>query len=237
MSQAKKMILVDPETLERLHQQSSSSVKNKMNGLDQEMDKIINDRHLTDSEKWTHYNQILQRFLHFNHEIRQPLHIPIVSAESVPSNRSEISSQSLPKVDHIKYQTLQALPKLKRNVGELLYDTLTKSDKVTWDEQGRVTVNGRELVGSSITDLISDVVRDRKTSNPEGWTAFSEVLYEMNIPQEYIQNSRRREFIALRRQGKSTPPRGIPHSLGQRKREIRVYPGAVRKPSWEKYKF
>lgn len=180
---------------------------------------------------------LLQRFLHFSNEVGQPITLPIVkqsnnSESTIRKNDVEIPPPRSIDFEDLKRQTVQALPKLKRNVGELLYDTLLKSNNVSWDQTGRVSVNGRELIGSSITDLISDVVRDRKTSNPQGWTIFAEALGDLNIPHEYIQNTRRRAFIAARQRQPSTPQSKTLRQ--QRKKQDQLF-GSPTWKKWEKY--
>jgi hypothetical protein len=105
----------------------------------------------------------------------------------------------------MKRQTVQANPKQKQHIAGTLYDTLRHSNLISWDSKGRVSIKGAEIPGSSITDLISDVVRDRKSTNPEGWSPFSDILAELNVPQEYIANTRRREFIMQKQRLQSTP--------------------------------
>ena len=44
-------------------------------------------------------------------------------------------------------------------------------------------------------DLVNDVLRNRKTSSPRGWEYFARGLAHMNIPNELIQNAKRRRVI------------------------------------------
>nr|CAD7256011.1 unnamed protein product [Timema shepardi] len=68
MEHTKKMILVSPETLHRYeqhHQQVASATNLVVSELDKEMEKILTSK-LDDKSKWTLYQQVLQRYLHFN---------------------------------------------------------------------------------------------------------------------------------------------------------------------------
>ena len=77
MEHVKKMVVVPQELIDRLNsnnvmtqprQQSSAG------GLDTEMHRILNDKHLDDVEKWKQYQQVLRRFLHLTSQQRGPNH-------------------------------------------------------------------------------------------------------------------------------------------------------------------
>ena len=46
-----------------------------------------------------------------------------------------------------------------------------------------------------IIDLVNDVIRHRKGSEPTGWQAFAEGLRDMNIPQDVIGNRERWDWM------------------------------------------
>ena len=59
---------------------------------------------------------------------------------------------------------------------------------MSWDEDGTVKLYGKPIQGSNIIDLVNDVVRQRKGSEPTGWQLFAEGLRKLNIPQDVIGN-------------------------------------------------
>jgi hypothetical protein len=185
MKSAKKMLLIDPDTLGRIQQRAENPVNNTISSLDQEMDRILKLKHITDDEKWLQYKQVLSRFLHFTSGLRTPVTIPIVH-EQLNNEQKEknVTKEKDQDKDFIKIQTLKSIPKMSKNIAELLYDSLNKADIIKWDEFGSVSVRGENIPGSSIIDLISDVVRNRGNSSPAGWEFFAKVLAELNIPQE-----------------------------------------------------
>lgn len=241
MNHAKKMLLIDPDTLGRIQQRAENPVNNTISSLDQEMERILTLKHLTDDEKWLKYKQVLARFLHFTNESRNPIAIPIVSVNSNVKENKDIQNELTGKQniseeeeeaqvkDFIKIQTLKSVPKKSQNITELLYDTLNNSDIIKWNVLGSVSVHGEKLFGSSIIDLISDVVRNRRDSSPPGWETFAGVLAELNIPQEYILNVKRREFIQQLHSKASTPITPKIHSAKKNKTN-RYHP-------WERFKF
>lgn len=76
MENVKKMLLVEPDFIERL-KRSENSVENSSSRLDGDMEKILKSK-VNDREKWALYSQVLQRFLHIAESNRKPIKIPIV---------------------------------------------------------------------------------------------------------------------------------------------------------------
>lgn len=76
MENTKKMLLVEPDFIERL-KRNDSVPENVSSRLDGEMQKILKSK-INDREKWALYSQALQRFLHFVESDRKPFKIPIV---------------------------------------------------------------------------------------------------------------------------------------------------------------
>lgn len=210
MEKAKKMFLIDPESISRLQQSFTRSLNSNtltLSNLDQEMNLILNSPTLPDREKWTKYNQVLQRYLHFVDESRKPVAMNITEREVPSSSEPELpdkTAEDVKAIDFMREQTLAAIPKVYRNNAALLYDKLSFADSVKWDRLGTVSINGRKITGSSITDLIADSVRNRRVSNPEGWMDFATVLTDLNVPLELIGNTRRKEFIRIKHHQPST---------------------------------
>jgi hypothetical protein len=196
MDHAKRMMVVSPEEFARFQEGARVST-GKLDPLDDEMTRIMNAKGVSDSEKWGLYKQVLQRFLHFANESRRPLKLftSTVSDSGNEVNGDDVASGSM--VDVIKEQTLAPIPKTYIAKARLLYDRLKSSDDsvISWDDRGTVSVHGVMLNGSSITDLVADTVRDRKSTNPAGVAEFSRVLTELNIPKEFIGDARRKAFI------------------------------------------
>ena len=67
---------------------------------------------------------------------------------------------------------------------------------ITWDDKGAVSVEGKPLQGSSITDLVNDVVRNRKGFSPTGRNDFTQVLAKLNTPEDFIRNDDRRKLLS-----------------------------------------
>ena len=73
---------------------------------------------------------------------------------------------------------------------------------VDWNDRGELLHEGVAIPGSNITDLVHDVVRNRKTFEPVGWQQLTNQLRGSNIPMELVGNAARRQHI---QRGKITP--------------------------------
>ena len=55
--------------------------------------------------------------------------------------------------------------------------------------------NGKLIQGSNIVDLIYDVLKGRKSSQPIGWQHFLRVLVDSNVPETLLSNVDRRTLF------------------------------------------
>ena len=66
---------------------------------------------------------------------------------------------------------------------------------MSWENDCTVKLYGKSIPGSYIMDLVNDVIKHRKGSEPASWQAFAEGLRDMNIPQDVIGNRERWDWI------------------------------------------
>ena len=96
---------------------------------------------------------------------------------------------------------VKSLPQTLRKKGVLLLRRM-KNSNVSWDNLGRVTVNGRHMKDSNILDITHQLLRKRKNIEPA--PSLREVYDELktnNVPSELIPNPplRRPQLVAARR--------------------------------------
>lgn len=178
MEHAKKMMIVSPELFQRLTATSvTEDVHEKILGeLDNDMQNVLKSE-LDDREKWTEYYQVLQRYLQFSNQIRKPIDIEGPILNKLPLADTEI---------------LDTIPKIYKRNAQCLVNILKRSENIEWDNKGIVSIKGETMPSSNIIDLINDVVRSRKTTNPVGSKPFVALLNDLNVPNELI-NSRRKD--------------------------------------------
>lgn len=218
MENAKKMILIEPEAIERLKKDNANTTVNNLSQLDEEMSKVLKTK-LDDREKWSLYQQTLQRYLYFIAKDRKPIEIPLVNfGESGNYIKEDVTTKKTADIKeepmktherpineniphksndyYTKSQLLQLIPKTYKIKGELLIDILLKNkNKINWNDDGTIFIDNKKVYKSNIVDLINDVVRPLKNSSPHGWVEFSQVLKDLKVPLSYIGNPKRATFI------------------------------------------
>lgn len=176
---AKKMILVPHDFMSKLGQQQRLEPSGD---LDSEMKRMLDNSQLDDRDRWTQYQQMLQRYLRLKEQERQPLKV------AVEESRDGVLST-------LSKEVVDSVPVAYRRKAKLLLQRLEDSDDIKWDSRGEVTIRGEKITDSNITDLVGDVVRARKNTNPVGWQMFADLLKVMNMPHEFIGNTRRIAYM------------------------------------------
>ena len=178
---AKIMNLVDPRQMERY--EPVNPLHRTMGHLDQEMESILHRSDLNDREKVQKYNQILQRFLEYSGKEREPTSTP-----PPPSNPL------------LEQQAIDLAPKALKKKAIALMQRIKDHPEMGWTETGEFVYRGRTIPRSNIIDLIGDMLRARRSVEPEGWREFARIMGETNIPRELVGHERRWRYM----QGDST---------------------------------
>lgn len=218
MENAKKMIIVSQEALQRVNQQQGNQTtrhNDTVSELDREMLRLLNDKTLSDTEKWNQYQQVLQRYLHFASQNRKPLNLPVLdlneSGQSISINA--ISDESIVETFTKTY---------KQDVRNFLKAIENKTDLIKWDKSGSVYIRGTQVPNSNIIDLIHDVIRARKSTKPPGWEQLLHVLKEINIPNEFVTNPVSRQYLTQLKAGDSITSSGGTNSFFETSQEFNL---------------
>ena len=67
--------------------------------------------------------------------------------------------------------------------------------QLSWTDRGELLHDGTPVPGSNMVDLVNDVLRKRRKSDPVGWQAFAQQLKRINLPMELVGNVERRRYI------------------------------------------
>lgn len=178
MEHCKKLVLIPHESVARLQEKTVSRTSTDvMNDLDKEMHRILKQK-AEDSEKWKLYEQALQKYLYFVNERKKP--VALFVPEAVVS-KTDIT---------LKEKLLSITPPKFREPASFLFDHLCSPEAkklIRWDISGKTSVDGQTL--PNIVDLISDVVRTRKTPQVDEWETFASVLKALDTPLTIIGNT------------------------------------------------
>lgn len=222
MENTKKMILVEPDFIEKL-KHSEKAPLNSLTRLDEEMQKILASK-TEDREKWALYSQALQRFLHLTETDRKPFKLPIIIdgmnnlhedyEKSMVKKEGNEDNTTLPNqsrfegdaastslnhtypVQFTPSHIIKLIPKTYMKKGQSLLDFVLKNKhKIWWKEGGEIVVDNQVIPESNITDLISDTLRPLKRAKPIGWKQFASILKDIGVPASCIGNPTNLEYI------------------------------------------
>lgn len=152
--------------------------------LDTELSNILRSTKFhDDADKWKQYLQVLQRYLFL---------VGMKHSSFNDTNVAETASASLQNQSMNDDVIVKSVPLLyKRKADSLvsyLRNTSEIANRVRWDQQGRMILDGVLKPDYNIIDLINDSVRFRKTFRAKGREEFINILRASAIPREFIGN-------------------------------------------------
>ena len=217
MEHAKKMILIEPRVLESMQQQQQQQQETRqdydttsrdLKETDQSMQAILeSDGHVQD--KANAYQQALWGFLNrFDQYKDRPLGRVQLTRDSIPERitttkkeqageEAEVeSAKSSSPLSWIEQDVVESVPKSLKTKAERLLQRIKLDPEVKWNNLGELEFQGQLIRNSNLTDLVNDVLRQRKnSSDPLGWETFADVLHRLNVPQELIGNPIRWSYM------------------------------------------
>ena len=178
------MILVDPTHMLLNTSPVPDPLSDSVLSLDDEIKRILESSSITDHDKASAYERVLQKYLHKVGQVnaretyRQP---PGTIDKPTPLNEDK----NIP----MEKRLINMLPKTMQQKGRALLDHLKEATDLKWNERGELVHQGEIIRDSNISDLMNETVRARKDSiKPKGWDLFAQVLKESNVPLELIGN-------------------------------------------------
>ena len=105
---------------------------------------------------------------------------------------------------------VRGIPKsMKTRAEALLAHLKERGDVITWDDMGKVLLDGVLIPKSNISDLVSDATRSRKHFNPIGVREFYNVLNIINVPKDLVRNERRWDETEKKNVDEKTTPKNV----------------------------
>ena len=109
---------------------------------------------LSEAEKSQLYGQTLHKFK---------------TAHQKALKETSLFSPSDPSSSKMNQLVIDSVPSTMKRKAQLLVSLLKNNPNVTWEDDGTVKLYGKSIPGSNIIDLVNDVIRHRKGSEPTGW--------------------------------------------------------------------
>ena len=209
------MALVDPRLLETLRTPTQTPGDTTLRDLDAEMTSILDKSDVNVSEKVRLYNQALLRY---NDMVKDRAAKPtpvVVVKENEPIVATDVMAD-----------VVTTLPKTLQEKGSQLVSRL-KTTK--WNDRGELMHEGVAIPGSNIVDLVHDLLRKRKMSDPIGWQQFASQMHAASIPIELVGNVARRQHIQKRTRIPTPTPKPKKKKKKKRSRPLQL------PVDWESY--
>jgi hypothetical protein len=194
MKSAKRMILIPEDMLNRFEQKQkleTPPIVSSMIQKDTEMSRVLHRDDLNDDVKEKLYHANLERYL--NLKSQKDNITPTVRL--APDSEIEDKDPVSPEEEEAQLSDtviIESIPKTNRSRAVALLGRLkTRPNVISWDQAGRVSLEGKSVPLSNITDLISDAVKGRKNFNPAGSRQFFRALARIHMPRELVRNENR----------------------------------------------
>jgi hypothetical protein len=191
---AKKMALIPIEMLGRLKGPNLTPLTNPnrdqvIKKMD-EVSSILQDETLPESIKASRINEKVKNYSVFADKLLTPSKSIV---HETTDNQEEL---------------FNSLPNTFRPPAMVLMEELKKHPQaIKWSPNGEVSVQGTQLRGSNIVDLIGHVLRSRKTTQvPVHGDAFLKVLADLNFPEELVKNKYQLSKFRSYKQGEEGVP-------------------------------
>jgi hypothetical protein len=178
---------------------TSSSSGGSVPAIARPESEILNDKKLGDDQKWKIISEQLHRMLQMTSEQRKrPLRVQIQTDEdagnsapaAVSVKNSEKSASRLPNF-------IAKIPKNLWQKAANVIHRLKESADIDWDSRGKVYIDGDEIDGSHIADLVKFTLRTARTvgNPPDGWDAFCTFLVQVGIEPSLISNTQLKQLL------------------------------------------
>ena len=196
------MVVVPQDLLDSLRynqQQKMGVVGEQLITLDGEMKHILA-ADLPDAEKAQKYFQTLQKYM---------------TTKEIATSPKEVKKETLPPADSLS--PIDDVPVKQKKKAEQIFNWIKRvaDDTITWNKRGEV----EGIPGSNIADLVTELTKVRSTTLPTGFSEFTELVKDANIPQTLVANKEHWDtyFNPVRaddiyEERRSTPYPAIPHT-------------------------
>ena len=159
--------------------------RQNLRDLDSEMTSILDNTGIDVSEKVRLYNQALLRYDDLaKMSATKPTPVVVVKEKETPATTD------------IMGEVMTTLPKALQEKGRQLVSRLKTTQ---WNDRGELLHEVMVVPGSKVVDIVHDLLRKRKTSDPIGWLQFGSQMRAANIPMELVGNVVRRRHIQQRK--------------------------------------
>ena len=155
-----------------------------------------------DGTKATMYAQQLQRVNQLKNQVFRPEPSPVQMITHTEQTMTSKSDSVTPyqQISATDKRIIDSVPKMMQNRAKLLIQKLKDQlDCISWNDNGKIVLEGSIVPNSNIVDLVNDVKRKRKGFNPEHSNTFAKALAKIIESEDYVRNPDRIDSIRWHR--------------------------------------
>lgn len=165
-------------SIESLLIPKSSAPMHYLRSLDEQIKHILNDKKLASDVKYHLYSQVLNKWNDVQENMRKPTKIAVNKNESKP-----------------EYELYDNIPKTALKKAKKLMNFINNLANVSITPDGSLSIDGREVINSNISTILSHFVLNTKASAPIGAKQLAQELKFNNVPIEIIGNKNRHTWF------------------------------------------
>ena len=135
--------------------------------LQRDLSSVVVNEDLSEAEKSQLYGQTLYKFKTAHEKALKEQSPKLLPSLAMTSSHSKINNL-----------VVDSVPETFKRKAQLLLSIFPNNPNMSRAEDGTVKLYGKPIQGSDIIDLVNDVVRQMKGSEPAGWQPFAEELRE-----------------------------------------------------------
>lgn len=177
------------QLLQERRKNSIQTPGNNLSRLDTELSGILRSKNYsTDRAKWNEFLPVLQKYLFFKQNKNKP---SILSKDNEGDDNSEDNDDGNNK-DLMSSKIISKVPQTYKKPARKLLEHLSKQtdNRISWNNDGNVTIDGDLIGNSNITDFINVAMRKRRHDDSiVGLETFSKFLQSIQIPPGLVKNS------------------------------------------------
>ena len=194
-------MIISEEEYERLKKRPkiSNPIKREFFESEKQMKDVLNESEIPNDEKIRLFTENLNHMKKQYDELIKPKQVRLATnQEKDPEEPIAKEEESLVNKPSLENSLIKSLAKSNQVTAELILNHLKNFPKIIkWNEFGELIYKDETIRESNLTDLISNVLSQKKSTAPPllHETIFLKALSETNAPETWIKNKSKKKIL------------------------------------------
>ena len=194
-------MIISEEEYERLKKRPkiSNPIKREFFESEKQMKDVLNESEIPNDKKIRLFTENLNHMKKQYDELIKPKQVRVATNQQKdPEESFTREEESLVSKISLENSLIKSLPKSNQVTAELILNHLKNFPKIIkWNEFGELIYKDETIRESNLTDLISNVLSQKKSTAPPllHETIFLKALSETNAPETWIKNKSKKKIL------------------------------------------